>query len=139
MFKEESRASLREHHAGRKWVAFVYVFRSGDQDIFKIGHTRNEPNKRRKQLSTGNPHPLTIFDVIETESKQHVVCETFLKKILRSKKFIDGDADEFFCVDPSELKVAIRKTREFLEEFLPKQRAVAQLSRQSSDGRLLLP
>lgn len=120
-------------------MAFVYILRSGSEDIFKIGHTHNEPNRRRKQLSTGNPHPLTIFDVIETEPKQHVVCETFLKKILRSKKFIDGDANEFFGVEPSEIRVAIRKTREFLEEFLPKQKAVAQLSKQSSDGRLLLP
>jgi hypothetical protein len=124
---------------GGTHVAFVYIFRSGDQNIFKIGHTRNEPNKRRKHLSTGNPHQLTIFDTIKTEPNQHTLCETFLHKILRSKKFIDGDAREFFCVDVSELEGAIRQARKFLEEFLPKQKAVDDLSKRKSDGRLVTP
>ncbi len=121
-------------------MAFVYIFRSGNEDIFKIGHTRNQPIKRLKQLSTGNPYPFSVFDTIEAEAKQHTFCETFLHKKLRSKKFIAGDGCEFYAVSRTEIEAAIRDARKFfLEEFLPKQKEVARLAKQKSDGRIMIP
>ncbi len=47
-------------------MAYVYVFQRGGENLFKTGLTRGDVEKRRKDLSTGNPHPLTTFRVIET-------------------------------------------------------------------------
>src|SRR5262249_31174526 len=74
-------------------VEYVYVLRSGDEDLFKIGRTR-DINSRRLTLSTGNPHPLTLFAVIETEHASW--CETYLHSVLRSRRV----AGEFFAVSP---------------------------------------
>ena len=46
-------------------MAFVYVLRSGDEPLFKIGRTRGGLEARIRQLATGNPHRLTLFDHIE--------------------------------------------------------------------------
>src|SRR5262245_57583150 len=100
-------------------MAFVYILRSGDDELFKIGRTRRAVQARIKQLSTGNPYELTVFDVIETEYDGD--CETYLHGRLRTKR-LTGDAREFFAISPDELAEAIRDAREFLEEFVPRQR-----------------
>ncbi len=46
----------------------VYILRSGDSDMLKIGRTRGEVRERIKQLCTGNPHPLSIFREIDTNT-----------------------------------------------------------------------
>ena len=46
----------------------VYIFQHGSKDLFKIGRTKGNVEKRRKALSTGNPVELRIFDVIETHA-----------------------------------------------------------------------
>src|SRR5262249_44777621 len=114
-------------------MAYVYVLRSGNEDIFKIGRTRQDVDSRRSGLATGNPHPLTVFDVIETEYA--ALCETLLHKRLRSKRV----AGEFFAVDPAELKAAICETRELLADFVASKQEVKRLAREESDGRLLKP
>lgn len=72
-------------------MAFVYIFRSGSENIFKIGKSR-DPAKRRNQLSTGNPHKLTELDRIQTDDGQQSCCEKFLQNKLRSKRVIHGEA-----------------------------------------------
>lgn len=118
-------------------MAFVYALRSADEDLFKIGRTRGDLEARIKQLSTGNPHPLTRFDVIETE--HDALCETCLHRKLRTKRCVDGEAREFFAVQPAELEDAIRDAREFLDEFVPKQREADRLAKEESDGHILKP
>jgi len=118
-------------------MAFVYILRSGDEDLFKIGRTRGDVEARIKHLSTGNPHPLTPFDVIETE--HDAVGETYLHRKLRSKRFLDGEAREFFALTASELADAIQDAREFLDEFVPKQREADRLAKEESDSRILTP
>jgi T5orf172 domain len=56
-------------------MAYVYVLRSGAENIFKIGRTKGDVDARILQLSTGNPYPLTKFDLIETEHDAH--CESY--------------------------------------------------------------
>ena len=50
-------------------MAYVYFLRSGDEDVFKIGRTRRHPGQRIRELSTGNPDPLTLLDFIETDDE----------------------------------------------------------------------
>ena len=44
-------------------MAFVYILQSGDENYFKIGRTKDDVEKRRKALSTGNPKELKLFDL----------------------------------------------------------------------------
>lgn len=118
-------------------MAFVYVLRSGEEQLFKIGRTRGELQARIRQLATGNPHRLTLFDHIGTEYE--AVCETYLHRRLRSKRSGESDAREFFAVTPAEITDALCDARDFLAEFVPKQQEAERLAKAESDGTLLKP
>src|SRR6266496_3598631 len=111
----------------------VYVLRSGTEDLFKIGRTRQDVDSRIRGLATGNPHRLTVFDIIETE--HDTLCETHLHRLLRSKRV----AGEFFAATPAELRAALRDARDFLAEFVARRLEVKSLAEEESDGRLLTP
>jgi hypothetical protein len=118
-------------------MACVYVLRSGSEDLFKIGRTDGDVDARIRQLATGNPHRLTKFDVIETEHDS--LCETYLHRILRSRKSFASNAREFFAITPEELTPIICDAREFLAEFVAKQEEADRLSEEDTDGVLLKP
>jgi hypothetical protein len=113
----------------------VYILRSGEEDLLKIGRARHV-EARRKDLSTGNPYPLSVYEVIETEYAND--CETYLHHRLRSKRSRRSEAREFYEVDPRELNSAIRGARNFLD-FLPTRDLVEGLAREQSDDRILRP
>lgn len=115
---------------------FVYVIRSGAGSRFKIGRTRGSVDARLKQLSTGNPERLTVFDVIETEDD--ALCETYLHHKLRERR-VPGGGREFFELDADELSSAIADARVFLQEFLPMKREAERLASEESETRLLTP
>lgn len=118
-------------------MACVYVLRSGNENLFKIGRTSGDVDVRIRQLSTGNPHPLTIFDAIGT--RHDSLCETYLHRTLRSRRILKGTAQEFFAVTPTEVEEIIRDAREFLAEFVARQEEAERLAEEESDGRLLVP
>ena len=118
-------------------MGYVYVLRSGSENLFKIGRTDGDVDARIRQLATGNPHRLTTFDVIETEHDS--LCETYLHRILRSRKSLASDAREFFAITPEELTPVICDAREFLAEFVAKQEEADRLSEEATDGVLLKP
>jgi Meiotically up-regulated gene 113 len=118
-------------------MAYVYVLRSGKEDLFKVGRTRSDVNLRIRQLATGNPRPLGVVDLIETE--HDCLCETYLHRRLRPKRIVDGSAREYFAATSSEIEAAIRDAREFLSEFAQRQEEVERLGKEESDGRLLTP
>jgi hypothetical protein len=95
-------------------VGYVYVFRHGDDDQFKIGRTANV-EKRLKQLQTGSPKPLTVFDVIETADARD--GEAFLHRRLAHKCLIG----ENFALTPDEIREAMGQARSLLDE-LPQRR-----------------
>ncbi|PYM19706.1 MAG: hypothetical protein DMD81_03255 [Candidatus Rokuibacteriota bacterium] len=118
-------------------MGYVYVLRSGSENLFKIGRTDGDVDARIRQLATGNPHPLTKFDVIQTEHDS--LCETYLHRMLRSRKSLASDAREFFAITPAELAPVIRDAREFLAEFVAKQAEADRLAEAETDGVLLKP
>jgi hypothetical protein len=83
-------------------MAYVYILRSGGENLFKIGRTDGDVEARIRQLATGNPYRLTKFDVIDTEHDS--LCETYLHRMLRSKRSLASGAREFFEITPEELK-----------------------------------
>jgi len=118
-------------------VAYVYILRNGNENLFKIGRTDGDVDDRIRQLATGNPYRLTRFDVIETEHDS--LCETYLHRMLRSKKSLTSEAREFFAVTPEELRPVICEAREFLAEFVAKQEEADRLAEEETDGVLLQP
>jgi hypothetical protein len=113
-------------------MAYVYVLRSGNEDLFKIGRTR-DLDSRLENLATGNPHRLSVFAVIETDDA--AFCEAYLHRKLRSKRV----AREFFATTTIELEAAIREARAFLVEFVATRQETERLAQEESNGRLLTP
>src|SRR5213596_925460 len=97
-------------------MGYVYIYRSGDGNVFKIGKA-TDVERRVKAHATGNPEPLTRFDVIETEYPSQ--CETYLQHRLRSKRSTRSDGTEWFEVDPDYLTVVIADARHYADEVLP--------------------
>jgi hypothetical protein len=114
-------------------VAYVYVLRSGNDDVFKIGRTRGDVDARVRSLATGNPQPLTRFDVNETEHDS--LCETYLHNQLRSRR----RGGEFFAIDAAELEAVIAEAREFIADYVPKHEEAERLASEKSDERVLEP
>ena len=118
-------------------MGYVYILRSGRDNLFKIGRTDGNVDARIRQLATGNPQRLSRFDIIETEHDS--LCETYLHRILRSRKSLASDAREFFAITPEELAPVIRDAREFLAEFVAKKEEADRLAEAETDGVLLVP
>ena len=117
-------------------MGYVYIYRSGEGNVFKIGKA-TDLEKRVKALTTGNPEPLTQFDVIETDHAFQ--CETYLHHRLRSKKSGRSEANEFFEVDPDELAKLILDARHYADEVLPRIAEADRLSQEQCDDRILQP
>jgi len=56
-------------------LGFIYLIRSGDDYVYKIGYSKNT-KKRKKEHDTGNPNELTILH--EFESNHNRKVETIL-------------------------------------------------------------
>jgi len=117
-------------------VGYVYIYRSGDTNVFKIGKAK-DVQRRIKTHATGNPEPLTEFDVIETE--HYVQCETYLHHRLRSKQYRRGEGKEWFEVDPDELRGLIVDARHYADEVVPMIAECATLSGKACEDRVLQP
>ncbi len=115
----------------------VYILRSGDEDLFKIGMTRGEVSARQRGLATGNPHPLSVYATIETDQPSKV--ESFLQGLLRSKRSRRSEATEFYEVAQAELEVAIQEAREYADHDLPQEAEVERLAVESSEDDLITP
>src|SRR5262249_6207198 len=106
-------------------VPCVYVLRSGDDNLFKIGRA-TDLEKRMKHLATGNPHPLTPYAVIETEHP--AACEAFMHHLVQSRRSTRSDAQEFFHLDPGELDALVQAAQSFVADFLPMKSEAEQLA-----------
>jgi hypothetical protein len=119
-------------------AAGVYILQSGESGeeiLVKIGRAA-DIEARRRSLSTGNPHPLRLYDVIETQHAS--TCEAFLQNRLQSRRSRRSDAQEFYEVEPSILDLEIHNARDFVD-FLPTRERVKGLAKEWSDGRVVLP
>lgn len=118
-------------------MGYVYILQSGDDNLFKIGRTEHDVESRIRQLSTGNPHPLTAFDVIETDYASK--CESFLHNRLQAKRSRRSEAREFFELDPDELREAITLARAYVENDCPRHAEAERLSEAACEDRVVEP
>lgn len=118
-------------------MAYVYVLRNGAEDVFKIGRTKGDLEKTIRQLSRGNPMPLTAYDSIVTD--EEIAGETYLHRKLRSQKVVESGGREFFRVGQSELNAAIQDAREYLADFVQTKRVADELCASDDDGTIVVP
>src|SRR5262249_39189103 len=118
-------------------MGYVYILRSGEADCFKIGRTENDVQDRIKHLSTGNPLPLTLFDVIETDHASK--GEKFLHNRLQARRVRDGDAKEFFGLTPEIMRDEIRLARDYIENDVPRLAEVSKLAAEQCEDRWVAP
>lgn len=115
-------------------MGFVYIFQSGEEHLFKIGKTTKSVEERRKELATGNPKQLTIFDVFETP--EHSLGERFLHKKFQHCRITGIDATEYFKIEPDALRAGISEVKLFLDEFIPIYEEAKQYSETETNGKL---
>lgn len=60
-------------------MGFVYLIRQAETDLYKIGHTSYHPEKRLKELQTGNPQKLHLIEYYSTDHYQKVESLLHLK------------------------------------------------------------
>jgi hypothetical protein len=92
----------------------VYCYQVGADSRYKVGRSKNPPEKRKLGLSTGSPVKLHLYRDIETENS--VDLETHIHRLLDEKRKENG---EFFNVTAQELDDVIGRAVEFMNEFQP--------------------
>jgi hypothetical protein len=116
----------------------VYILRQGTDNLFKIGRTGPSVETRRRQLATGNPNELSVFDIIEALIGHGPRLETSLLNALRPNRVRDGGGRDFFRITPEELQPHIENTRALAQHISIREEAT-RLAQVESDGRLLEP
>ncbi len=93
-------------------MATVYFFKVGDKELFKIGKTTGDPEKRLKAVSTGSAYSLEIFKLIEHE--QHSQLEIFLHKFFKEDRAENG---EFFFIPLSKFDNRVENALQAFEKL----------------------
>lgn len=115
-------------------MGYIYVFRFGDSNEFKVGQTI-DLKKRQKAHQVGNSRKLTLFDSIEHPDYKE--GEKHLKRLLADHRL--GGGTETFGLSDEELTAALDATRVYLDEELPGIRRVAEYSNVESTDEMLAP
>jgi len=120
-------------------MAFVYFFRSGERDAFKIGKTGVKVFDRKKALGTGNPDRLSEFAVIEMPMGDHTRCESFLHGLWGHRRIFESDGTEWYRLTVSEAEEAIESAQRYLEVDVPRLKEAERLNKFDSESGILQP
>jgi len=115
-------------------LATVYFFKVGDKELFKIGKTTGDPEKRLKAVSTGSAYPLEIFKLIEHEA--HSKLEVFLHKYFKNDR---ADNGEFFFIPLSEIDTRIENALLAFEESQEKIKKIEELKTIQNKDTIIEP
>lgn len=99
----------------------VYCFQLGSEDCYKIGRTKNPPEKRMREFSTGSPARFTLYRVERTEHP--AALEKHIHGLLCARRAENG---EFFYAPRHEVDAAFEDGIAFIAELQP---LVAQVMR----------
>jgi hypothetical protein len=92
----------------------VYCYQLGSGNCYKVGRTKNPPEKRKQALATGSPVKLNLYRDIKTENPSSL--EKYIHQLLDPKRAENG---EIFNVTAQELDDAVDQAVAFVEEFQP--------------------
>jgi hypothetical protein len=88
-------------------MGYVYFIRDGGK-ITKVGRTKLKPEKRLRQLQTGNPRKLELIAWIEVADD--VVVERDLHKKWADRRSPHGGS-EWFKISRADIHTALRDVR----------------------------
>ena len=80
-----------------KMNGFVYLIADTINETYKIGKTKNDVNKRLKQLQTGNSSELILIDTFKTDYPYRL--ESILHNKFRHKQI----QNEWFALDNNDV------------------------------------
>ncbi|MEV6139649.1 GIY-YIG nuclease family protein [Nocardia sp. NPDC051990] len=115
-------------------MGYVYGFRHGTEDLFKIGQTTATPEKRKSTLQTNCIHPLVLFDAIETD--EYKALEKYVKDTWADRRGEEGGS-EIYRLTVGEAAQLFARCRVWLAEELPKLRKIEQLEAIEPEPTLL--
>jgi Meiotically Up-regulated Gene 113 (MUG113) protein len=115
-------------------MGYVYCFRVGSEDTFKVGRTKNPPAQRMKNVSVGSPQKLTLHRQVETNAASSL--EKYIHWLLDPHRAPNG---EFFHVSVKELDRAIGEAESFLAESFPVLQEAKKLQKQRPTTHMLDP
>lgn len=115
-------------------MGYVYCFRVGFEDCFKVGRTTNAPDKRMKSVAVGSPHKLTLYREVTTDNPPFL--EKYIHWLLDAQRAPNG---EFFNVSAEELNSAIGEAESFLAERAPVLQEATKLQKARPINRTLEP
>jgi hypothetical protein len=112
----------------------VYCFQKGSEECYKIGRTHREPERRRRNLSTGSSEKLIPVRDIETDHA--AALEIYLHNLLDDRR---ADNGEFFNLTLDELDTAINKAQACVTSSQPLLNEAKALSRQQPSDTMVAP
>ncbi|WP_328664617.1 GIY-YIG nuclease family protein [Nocardia salmonicida] len=115
-------------------MGFVYAFRLGRENLFKIGQTTMTPDKRRSSLQTSCPHELALFDAIETD--EHQALEKYIK-VMWSDDRSDEGGTEIYHLAESQVTEVFATCRRWLDKELPDQKLAQELEQAEPESTIL--
>lgn len=97
---------------------YVYLFNVEGTDVYKIGNSKH-PDKRLKQLQTGNPLKLVSVDIFKSDYATKL--ESFFHRKFKHKKYSEEDGElqgEFFCLDTEDISNFIESCQKFEDNMI---------------------
>ena len=105
-------------------MGYIYGFRLGPLEEYKIGQTTMTPEKRKSSLQTSCPERLVFFDAIETD--EYKALEEHIKEVWGHHRTGEGGT-EIYHLTEAEAAQLFAECRIWLSEDLPKKRRAEEL------------
>jgi len=115
-------------------MGYLYGFRHGTEDLFKIGFTTATPAKRRSTLQTSCVQELVLFDAIETD--EYKAVEKYVKDTWPDRRSTEGGSENYRLTEQEAADV-FAHCRAWLAEELPRLRQLEQLEKVDPDSTVL--
>lgn len=111
----------------------VYCYQFGEEDCYKIGKTKLQPEERKRGFATGSPVDITLYRTVETDDPSAV--ETLIHRLLCERRA----KGEFFRVSRPELDKAVDEALAFVGELQPLLQRANDLRRTRPNETMLDP
>lgn len=112
----------------------VYCYQFGSDNCYKVGRTKNPPEKRMRGFATGSPVKPKLYRAIETEDPSGL--EKYIHHLLDAKRAENG---EFFYVTRQDLDDAVNEAVAFINECQPLIREAKKLCRKRPNETMVEP
>lgn len=115
-------------------MGYVYAFRLGKLEQYKIGQTTTTPEKRRSSAQTSCSERLAVFDAIETD--EYKALEKYIKERWGHRRSTEGGTEIYHLTEPEAAEL-FSAARAWVSDELPKLLRAAELEALQPDPAVL--